>query len=168
MLSYHYINATVSWPSHLYNGNPFSGKTASLYWTGPWYIYLALSLRYSVHTYRNLVTKDRRAEPRSGQRVPYIIVYGRPGLPLIQLVHPPEDLLHDPSLRPNATYYISKQILPPLNRIFSLLGVDVYQWYTELPRVVRSVPTAHFAADSKKVAWIVLEILYYPIRSSGY
>ena len=29
---------------------------------------------------------DRRAVPRSGERVPYVVIYGEPGLPLIQLV----------------------------------------------------------------------------------
>jgi len=32
---------------------------------------------------------DPRAEPLNGQRVPYVIVYGSPGLPLIKLVKTP-------------------------------------------------------------------------------
>ena len=71
--------------------------------------------------------------------MPYVIVYGTPGLPLIQLVRCPHDLLADPSLRINSTYYITRQILPPLGRIFSLMGVDVMKWYSDLPRVTRSV-----------------------------
>lgn len=78
---------------------------------------------------------DRRLEPRVGERVPYVIVYGMPGLPLIQLVRRPVEVLQDPSLRLNATYYITKQILPPLARNFNLIGVDVFSWYHELPRV---------------------------------
>ena len=89
--------------------------------------------------YRRAVSRDRRAEPLVGQRVPYVIVYGTPGLPLIQLVRCPRDLLADQSLRVNSTYYITKQILPPLHRVFSLLGVDVMRWYSDLPRVTRSV-----------------------------
>lgn len=61
-----------------------------------------------------------------------------PGLPLIQLVRSPRELVSDTNLRLNVTYYITKQILPPLGRIFSLMGVDVNQWYTDLPRVTRS------------------------------
>ncbi len=30
------------------------------------------------------VRLDRRAIPRTGERVPYVVVYGEPGLPLIQ------------------------------------------------------------------------------------
>lgn len=78
---------------------------------------------------------DRRLEPRVGERVPYVVVYGMPGVPLIQLVRRPMDVLQDPGLRLNATYYITKQILPPLARMFQLIGVDVFSWYQELPRV---------------------------------
>lgn len=87
---------------------------------------------------RRMMAYDRRREPRVGERVPYVIVFGMPGLPLIQLVRRPMEVLQDPSLRPNATYYITKQILPPLARIFQLIGVDVFSWYQELPRVQRS------------------------------
>lgn len=84
---------------------------------------------------------DRRLEPRVGERVPYVVVYGMPGVPLIQLVHRPMEVLQDPSLRLNATYYITKQILPPLARMFQLIGVDVFSWYQELPRVRQRGPT---------------------------
>ncbi|OWF40745.1 DNA polymerase zeta catalytic subunit-like [Mizuhopecten yessoensis] len=99
---------------------------------------------------KKYLQQDRRGEPRVGERVPYVIVYGSPGLPLIQLVRAPVDLLTDPSLRLNATYYITKQILPPLNRIFSLMGVNVFSWYNEMPKVTRIVPQAAMAPDSKK------------------
>ncbi|KAK0142555.1 DNA polymerase zeta catalytic subunit [Merluccius polli] len=84
---------------------------------------------------RRMTAYDRRLEPRVGERVPYVIVYGSPGVPLIQLVRRPLDVLQDPSLHLNATYYITKQILPPLARLLQLVGVDVLRWYQELPRV---------------------------------
>ena len=90
------------------------------------------------YRHRRAVSRDRRAEPLVGQRVPYVIIYGTPGLPLIQLVRSPQDLLGDPSLRINSVYYITKQVLPPLSRVFSLLGVDVMAWYSDLPRITRS------------------------------
>uniref|UniRef100_A0A2I3T820 DNA-directed DNA polymerase n=2 Tax=Pan TaxID=9596 RepID=A0A2I3T820_PANTR len=83
---------------------------------------------------RKMLTYDRRSEPQVGERVPYVIIYGTPGVPLIQLVRRPVEVLQDPTLRLNATYYITKQILPPLARIFSLIGIDVFSWYHELPR----------------------------------
>nr|XP_040017164.1 DNA polymerase zeta catalytic subunit isoform X2 [Gasterosteus aculeatus aculeatus] len=83
---------------------------------------------------RRMMAYDRRLEPRVSERVPYVIVYGIPGVPLIQLVRRPMEVLHDPALRLNATYYITKQILPPLARMFQLIGVDIFAWYQELPR----------------------------------
>eukprot|EP00064_Thunnus_orientalis_P003050 superscaffoldBa00000242_g3058 len=85
-----------------------------------------------------MMAYDRRLEPRVGERVPYVIVYGMPGVPLIQLVRRPMEALQDPSLRLNATYYITKQILPPLARMFQLIGVDVFSWYQELPRIQKA------------------------------
>lgn len=82
-----------------------------------------------------MMAYDRRLEPRVGERVPYVIVYGMPGMPLIQLVRRPMEVLQNPTLRLNSTYYITKQILPPLGRLFQLIGVDVFSWYQELPRV---------------------------------
>ncbi|XP_033505189.2 DNA polymerase zeta catalytic subunit isoform X2 [Epinephelus lanceolatus] len=87
---------------------------------------------------RRMMAYDRRLEPRVGERVPYVIVYGMPGVPLIQLVRRPMEVLQDPSLRLNATYYIIKQILPPLARMFQLIGVDVFSWYQELPRIQKA------------------------------
>ncbi|XP_035851664.1 DNA polymerase zeta catalytic subunit isoform X2 [Sander lucioperca] len=87
---------------------------------------------------RRMMAYDRRLEPRVGERVPYVIVYGMPGVPLIQLVRRPMEVLQDPGLRINATYYITKQILPPLARMFQLIGVDVFSWYQELPRIQKA------------------------------
>uniref|UniRef100_A0A8D2JBW4 DNA polymerase zeta catalytic subunit n=1 Tax=Varanus komodoensis TaxID=61221 RepID=A0A8D2JBW4_VARKO len=99
---------------------------------------------------RRMLAYDRRSEPRVGERVPYVIVCGMPGLPLIQLVRRPIEVLQDPSLRLNATYYITKQILPPLARILSLIGIDVFSWYHELPRIQKATTTAHVEQESRK------------------
>ncbi|XP_054272954.1 DNA polymerase zeta catalytic subunit [Macrosteles quadrilineatus] len=77
---------------------------------------------------------DPRSEPRVGERVPYVVVAGAPGLPLIRLVRSPSALLLDPGLRVNAEYYITRVIAPPLDRCLSLLGAHVTSWYAELPR----------------------------------
>ncbi|KAK2956095.1 putative DNA polymerase zeta catalytic subunit [Blattamonas nauphoetae] len=44
---------------------------------------------------------------------------------------PPRYLVENPLLRVNVEYYINNQILPPLNRIFCLVGVDVRVWWRE-------------------------------------
>ncbi|XP_066469530.1 DNA polymerase zeta catalytic subunit isoform X1 [Tiliqua scincoides] len=99
---------------------------------------------------RRMLAYDRRSEPRVGERVPYVIIYGMPGLPLIQLVKQPIEVLQDPNLRLNATYYITKQILPPLARILSLIGIDVFSWYHELPRIQKAAITSHNEQESRK------------------
>ena len=73
---------------------------------------------------------DRQSEPRPAERVPYVIVYGTPGQPLSHLVKKPKskELLNNPGLRLNGIYYITKQVLPTLDRAFSQPGVDARQW----------------------------------------
>ncbi|KAI4539399.1 hypothetical protein MG293_010791 [Ovis ammon polii] len=99
---------------------------------------------------RKMLTYDRRSEPRVGERVPYVIIYGAPGVPLIQLVRRPVEVLQDPTVRLNATYYITKQILPPLARIFSLIGIDVFSWYHELPRIQKATSSSRSELEGRK------------------
>lgn len=93
------------------------------------------------------MSSDKRKEPRSGERVPYVIINGPPGLPLIKLVKSPYDLLEDSSLRPNALYYITKAIIPPINRCFKLIGADLFNWFNEMPR--KQVQYLHVGSPSK-------------------
>ena len=59
---------------------------------------------------------DRMNIPNVGQRVPYVIIFGEPGKPLIQSVRTPEDVLlakwnsegQVTNQRPNTVYYITK------------------------------------------------------------
>ena len=82
---------------------------------------------------KQLVT-DPMAEPLRGERVPYCIVYDAPGLPLYRLIRSPNDLIKNPMLRINSFYYITKQILPPLDRVFGLVkNCNVFDWFKELP-----------------------------------
>ena len=38
----------------------------------------------------------------------------------------------------DAVYYISRVLIPPLERIFNLLGADVRGWYDEMPKAQRA------------------------------
>src|SRR5277367_5466898 len=38
-------------------------------------------------------------------------------------------------MRLDAEYYISKTLIPPLERIFNLVGVNVRSWYEDMPKV---------------------------------
>lgn len=78
---------------------------------------------------RRLIKKDPRAIPRNSERVRYIIVAGAPNQALIHCVRTPIEVITDPALAPNSVYYITKVIIPPLNRCFNLFGIDINTWY---------------------------------------
>nr|XP_019706389.1 DNA polymerase zeta catalytic subunit isoform X1 [Elaeis guineensis] len=81
---------------------------------------------------------DPRAEPRYGERIPYVVIHGEPGARLIDMVVDPSNLLEINSpYRLNDLYYINKQIIPALQRAFGLLGADLNQWFLEMPRPLR-------------------------------
>ncbi|PGH26674.1 hypothetical protein AJ80_01620 [Polytolypa hystricis UAMH7299] len=92
------------------------------------------------------VLEDPRLEPQYGERVPYVVISGAPGARLIDRCVAPEVLLQDSQLELDAEYYISKNLIPPLERIFNLVGANVRQWYDEMPkyqRVRRIEATGH-------------------------
>lgn len=81
---------------------------------------------------------DPRAEPHYGERIPYVVVHGEPGSRLIDMVVNPFDLLDlNSPFRLNDLYYINKQMIPALQRVFGLLGADVNQWFSAIPRPTR-------------------------------
>eukprot|EP00026_Physarum_polycephalum_P017539 Phypoly_transcript_18793.p1 GENE.Phypoly_transcript_18793~~Phypoly_transcript_18793.p1 ORF type:complete len:225 (+),score=35.65 Phypoly_transcript_18793:49-675(+) len=81
--------------------------------------------------------KDPRAEPKYGERIPYVVVNGGPKSRLMDLVVPPRELINSSNLRLHAIYYITKQIIPSLERVFNLVGADVKSWFAALPREIR-------------------------------
>ncbi|KAI9095522.1 hypothetical protein DFS34DRAFT_662310 [Phlyctochytrium arcticum] len=84
------------------------------------------------------MAKDERAEPQYGERVPFVVVYNTgPGYRLVDSVVSPQDLIANPTLQLHGIYYITKQIIPPLSRIFTLVGADVENWFLELPKLQR-------------------------------
>ena len=85
---------------------------------------------------------DPRTEPQYGERVPYVVITGGPGARLIDRCVAPEQLLREEGGELDAEYYISKNLIPPLERIFNLVGANVRQWYDEMPKVQRIRDTA--------------------------
>ncbi|XP_010511693.1 PREDICTED: DNA polymerase zeta catalytic subunit-like isoform X3 [Camelina sativa] len=81
---------------------------------------------------------DPRTEPRYAERVPYVVIHGEPGARLVDMVVDPLVLLDiDTPYRLNDLYYINKQIIPALQRVFGLVGADLNQWFLEMPRATR-------------------------------
>lgn len=85
----------------------------------------------SLELTRRLMRKDPRAIPRTGERVRYVIVAGAPNQPLIHCVRTPMEVILDEGLYPNSVYYITKVIIPPINRCLNLIGIDVNTWYVK-------------------------------------
>ena len=95
---------------------------------------------------------DARTEPQYGERVPYVVVAGAPGARLVDRCVAPEVLLHNDHMELDAEYYITKNLIPPLERIFNLVGANVRQWYDEMPKVQRMRPVAMFNARGSKTS----------------
>ncbi|KAI5357435.1 Putative DNA-directed DNA polymerase, family B, exonuclease domain, ribonuclease H-like superfamily [Septoria linicola] len=81
--------------------------------------------------------KDPRQEPQYGERVPYVVIAGAPGARLWERCVEPEQLIRDENAELDAEYYINKNLIPPLERIFNLVGANVRSWWDELPKVQR-------------------------------
>eukprot|EP00892_Ulva_mutabilis_P005116 jgi/Ulvmu1/2977/UM015_0017.1 len=87
------------------------------------------------------MAKDPRLEPAHGERVRFLVVHGEPGARLVDcVVHPQAFLAAGGRLQLHGQYYITKQILPALDRLFSLLGVDVHEWYGAMAKPQRLLP----------------------------
>lgn len=99
--------------------------------------------------------EDPRAEPQYGERVPYVVITGAPGARLIDRCVAPDVLLHDDQSELDAEYYISKNLIPPLERIFNLIGANVRQWYDEMPKFqrIRRIDAGSLARGSELGLW---------------
>jgi DNA polymerase zeta len=96
--------------------------------------------------------KDPRLEPQYGERVPYVVIAGAPGARLFERCVEPERLINEEHAELDAEYYISKNLIPPLERIFNLVGANVRQWYDEMPKVqrIRLIGDSEHATTKKK------------------
>jgi hypothetical protein len=78
------------------------------------------------------------------------VVAGAPSSRLVDLVVAPQVLVqHDSSraaLRLNAAYYITKQIIPALERVLSLVGADARSWFYHMRKPTRLLPQKRPAA----------------------
>ncbi|KAK9818869.1 hypothetical protein WJX74_003598 [Apatococcus lobatus] len=87
------------------------------------------------------MAQDPRAEPRFAERIPYVVVHGEPGARLVDMVVEPRALVESRGrLHLHAVYYITKQIIPALDRVFCLLGADLRSWFAAMPRPQRLLP----------------------------
>ncbi|KAG6890397.1 hypothetical protein C0995_008751 [Termitomyces sp. Mi166 len=78
--------------------------------------------------------EDPTNEPQYGERVPYVIIRGPPGVRLVDRAMDPLEMLNDSRMQLDAMYYITRVLIPPLERIFNLVGADVRAWFDEMPK----------------------------------
>ena len=81
----------------------------------------------------------------AGERVAYVVAHTRSGpaamTKLMESARRPELLLFGSNtLELNAEHYINKRVLPPLNRVLTLLGLDVFAWYKWNTKRTRRAP----------------------------
>ncbi|XP_039129242.1 DNA polymerase zeta catalytic subunit isoform X3 [Dioscorea cayenensis subsp. rotundata] len=97
---------------------------------------------------------DPRAVPHYGERIPYIVIHGEPGARLIDMVvHPSAVLDINSPYRLNDLYYITKQIIPALQRVFGLVNADLNQWFSGMPRPVRPTLSKSCSSASHSGSW---------------
>ncbi len=82
------------------------------------------------------VARDHRAEPQYKERVKYIVRRGFKNEVLKNRCLSPKEFLQDSNAELDSDYYITKVLVPPLERIFNLMGVDVRRWYNEMPKYI--------------------------------
>ncbi|KAF7306933.1 DNA polymerase [Mycena indigotica] len=78
-----------------------------------------------------------RGETQYKERVRYVICHG-PGR-LVDRAYTPQEVINNRqaqnlNLRLDGEYYISRVLIPPLDRILSLAGADVRKWYEDMPK----------------------------------
>ena len=111
--------------------------------------------------------EDPRAEPQYGERVPYVVIAGAPGARLIDRCVAPEVLLEDDQHDLDADYYITKNLIPPLERIFNLVGANVRQWYDEMPKFQRARRAENTATDETKQLAVTRKTLESYLKASA-
>ena len=110
------------------------------------------------------IAKDPRAEPQYGERVPYVVICGNPNSKLFDLVIDPHEVIFSSGdLIINSMYYITKQIIPSLSRLFCLLGVDIKSWFIDMPQKLR-LPIRPPQVYDKNVKKVRIEQYYVTRR----
>lgn len=70
------------------------------------------------------------------ERVPYVISTTQINDRLVKMVYHPLDFLSNHNLRINSSYYIDRILIPPIQRVFGHLNLNIRQLYSELPKKV--------------------------------
>ncbi|WEJ96806.1 DNA polymerase zeta [Yamadazyma tenuis] len=87
---------------------------------------------------RRNIENDERSEPQYRERIPYIVYRDPTKQRLKDRCVSPEEFIErlntSEPMQLDYEYYILKVLIPPLERVFNLMGVDLQQWYKELSK----------------------------------
>lgn len=97
---------------------------------------------------RRKVEMDERSEPQYKERVPYVVYRDPTKVRLKDRCISPEEFIDslnsEKPLVLDYEYYITKVLIPPLERIFNLMGADIKSWYAELlPKISKGLASAN-------------------------
>ncbi|OBA24466.1 hypothetical protein METBIDRAFT_133826 [Metschnikowia bicuspidata var. bicuspidata NRRL YB-4993] len=89
------------------------------------------------------IERDPRSEPQYKERVPYLVMKDSTKERLRDRCVPPELYMSsyntESPMELDFDYYITKVLIPPLERIFNLMGVNVKEWYRDMPKSTKQV-----------------------------
>lgn len=99
------------------------------------------------------VSKDPRSEPQYRERIPYLVTRDSTKERVKDRCVSPDQYVssyssNDP-LELDFEYYITRVLIPPLERVFNLMGVNIQEWYREMPK-----STTHLALTKQDVTKI--------------
>lgn len=79
---------------------------------------------------------DHRYKPQYRERVFYLFRRGHNKELLRDRCVSPDEFLQNSGMVLDSDYYINKVLIPPLERIFNLVGVDIRSWVKEIPQKI--------------------------------
>lgn len=96
---------------------------------------------------KNMAEEDPRKEPQYRERVPYVVIRDSSKPRIKDRCVTPEDFIksYETNLPVSLDYeyYITRVLIPPLERIFNLIGIDITGWYRQMPIVMRGSHVAY-------------------------
>ena len=94
-----------------------------------------------------MAEEDPRKEPQYRERVPYVVIRDSSKPRIKDRCVTPEDFIksYETNLPVSLDYeyYITRVLIPPLERIFNLIGIDITGWYRQMPIVMRGSHVAY-------------------------
>lgn len=87
------------------------------------------------------IKKDPRREPQYRERVPYLVIRDATKERIKDRCVTPEDFVMsygtDNPMELDFEYYITRVLIPPLERVFNLMGLNIKEWYRDMPKTTK-------------------------------